>query len=171
MRHETSGARRMLRIAVATAALLAAGGALAQETPVGRWRTIDDHTGKPSGLVRIDEAAGVFSGVIEQILDPDKPKDSVCDKCTDERKGQPIVGLTILRNLKRSGERYEDGDILDPKNGKVYHHAGSPFIKNRETVKMTKEEAEAKGLKPSKSYLKAKAKSAEQEVQGAQEKK
>ena len=120
MRHETSGARRVLRIAVATAALLAAGGALAQETPAGRWRTIDDHTGKPSGLVRIDEAAGVFSGVIEQILDPDKPKDSVCDKCTDERKGQPIVGLTILRNLKRSGERYEDGDILDPKNGKVY---------------------------------------------------
>ena len=48
-------------------------------------------------------------------------------------------------------------DVFVTKNGKVYHHAGSPFIKNRETVKMTKEEAEAKGYKPSKSYLKAKA--------------
>jgi hypothetical protein len=48
-------------------------------------------------------------------------------------------------------------DVYVTKSGKVYHHAASPFIKNRETVKMTKEEAEAKGFKPSKSYLKAKA--------------
>ena len=48
-------------------------------------------------------------------------------------------------------------DVFVTKNGKVYHHAESPFIKNRETVKMTKEEAEAKGYKPSRSYLKAKA--------------
>jgi hypothetical protein len=48
-------------------------------------------------------------------------------------------------------------DVFVTKSGKVYHHAASPFIKNRETVKMTKEEAEAKGYKPSRSYLKAKA--------------
>jgi hypothetical protein len=48
-------------------------------------------------------------------------------------------------------------DVFVTKSGKVYHHAGSPFIKNRETVKMTKEEAEAKGFKPSKSYLKEQA--------------
>ena len=48
-------------------------------------------------------------------------------------------------------------DVFVTKNGKVYHHAESPFIKNRETVKMTKEEAEAKGFKPSRSYLKAQA--------------
>ncbi len=45
-------------------------------------------------------------------------------------------------------------DVFVTKSGKVYHHAESPFIQNRETVKMTKEEAEAKGYKPSKSYLK-----------------
>ena len=60
-------------------------------------------------------------------------------------------------------------DVFVTKNGKVYHHAGSPFIRNRETVKMTKEEAEAKGYKPSRSYLKAKAQAAEQEAQKANE--
>ncbi len=59
-------------------------------------------------------------------------------------------------------------DVFVTKNGKVYHHAGSPFIKNRETVKMTKEEAEAKGYKPSKSYLKEKAAEEKQPSENAQ---
>lgn len=111
--------------AILTSALLslAATHAAAQMTPVGLWKTIDDDTKKEKSLVRIKESGGVYSGVVEKFLDPETKADSVCDKCTDERKDKPVLGLTILRNLKQSADDkalYEGGDILDPKNGKVY---------------------------------------------------
>jgi uncharacterized protein (DUF2147 family) len=91
-------------------------------SPVGLWKTIDDKTGKEKSLVRITESGGVLSGSIEKLLDPNVKKDAVCDECTDERKGKPLAGLNIIRGLKQSsdGEIWEDGNILDPKNGKVY---------------------------------------------------
>lgn len=90
-------------------------------TPVGLWKTIDDETGKEKSFVRITEANGVVSGKIEKLLDPAKA-DAKCDKCTDERKDQPVAGMTIIRNVKKDGDddRWEGGDILDPNNGKVY---------------------------------------------------
>jgi len=97
--------------------------ALAQMTPVGLWKTIDDDTHKEKSLVRITESGGAVSGKIEKLLDPSDDAKDVCDKCTDERKGQPIIGLTILRNLKQSENDkslWEGGDVLDPGNGKVY---------------------------------------------------
>ncbi|HUN90880.1 MAG TPA: DUF2147 domain-containing protein, partial [Burkholderiaceae bacterium] len=90
------------------------------ESPAGLWQTIDDHSGKPAGLVRVVDADGIVSATIERVLDPSKPKDATCDKCTDERRGLPVVGLRFLRNMHRAGDRYEGGDILDPENGKVY---------------------------------------------------
>jgi uncharacterized protein (DUF2147 family) len=102
----------------------AAGLALAQAqtqaaSPVGLWKTIDDETGKEKSYVRITEANGVVSGKIEKLLDPGKA-DAKCDKCTDERKDQPVVGMTIIRNVKADGEQWDGGEILDPNNGKVY---------------------------------------------------
>ena len=97
--------------------------ASAQGTPAGLWKTIDDGTRKEKSLVRIVEQNGVFMGRIERVLDPDAPKDAVCKECTDERKDKPVVGMTILRNIKVSGDdkaTFEGGDILDPNNGKVY---------------------------------------------------
>jgi uncharacterized protein (DUF2147 family) len=103
------------------ALLLASSAAFAQATPVGLWKTIDDETGKEKSLVRISEAAGTLSGKVEKLLDPAKA-DAKCDKCSDERKDQPVAGLTILRNVKKNEGRDEwgGGDILDPNNGKVY---------------------------------------------------
>jgi uncharacterized protein (DUF2147 family) len=89
-------------------------------SPVGLWRTIDDATGKPRGLVRIYEQDGKLFGRIEGTLIPDDPPDQVCDQCTDERKGMKKLGLVILRNLRRDGDAWDRGDILDPDNGKVY---------------------------------------------------
>ena len=103
------------------AALLAAGIASAQMTPVGLWKTIDDDGKTEKSLVRIIEVGGVVSGKVEKLLDPKTKPDDVCDKCTDERKDKPVVGLTIIRNAKKSGdETWEGGDITDPNNGKVY---------------------------------------------------
>ena len=114
-----------LSLVVQIGALLAvlAGNASAQ-TLVGLWKTVDDDTGKAKSLVRIVERDGRVAGRIEKLLDPDDPADAVCDRCSDERRNQPILGMTILRDLRRSdggANRWEGGDILDPENGKVYH--------------------------------------------------
>jgi uncharacterized protein (DUF2147 family) len=94
-------------------------GAFAQ-SPTGLWRTIDDATGKEKALVRISETSGVFSAKIEKLLAADAKPDAKCDQCTDARKDQPVVGLTIMRNVKKNENIYDGGDILDANNGKVY---------------------------------------------------
>jgi uncharacterized protein (DUF2147 family) len=98
--------------------------ALAQSmTPAGLWKTVDDSTKKEKSLVRIVEANGVYTGKVEKIIDPDAPKDALCKDCSDERKDKPIVGMTIIRNIKASADDktvFDGGDILDPNNGKVY---------------------------------------------------
>ena len=112
-----------MKTLIATLSLtLAAFAAQAQMTPVGLWKTIDDDGKTEKSLVRLTEAGGVVSGKIEKIFDASKA-DSKCDKCTDERKDKPVVGMTIIRNAKQTAddkEHWEGGDILDPNNGKVY---------------------------------------------------
>ena len=113
----------MLKIAIAALALAASAAAWAQATPVGLWKTIDDDTGKEKSLVRISESGGVLTGRIEKLLDPATKPDAVCEKCTDERKNQPLVGLTIIENAKRdAGDAavWTGGEITDPNNGKSY---------------------------------------------------
>nr|WP_297355985.1 DUF2147 domain-containing protein [uncultured Caldimonas sp.] len=108
---------------LALAALLAAGTAFAQSTPVGLWKTIDDETKKEKSLVRVTESDGVVTGRIEKLLDPATKPDAVCEKCSDERKDQPIVGLQIIRNVKKNADdpaMWDGGRILDPNNGKDY---------------------------------------------------
>jgi uncharacterized protein (DUF2147 family) len=115
--------RTFLRSAAAGAMLAAllvpAGQAFAQaDTPVGLWRSIDDETKSPRALIRIAEQGGTLVGRIEKIL-TDKT-DAVCDKCTDQRKDKPVQGMTILTGLKKDGDEWSGGEILDPNNGKVY---------------------------------------------------
>jgi uncharacterized protein (DUF2147 family) len=87
-------------------------------TPIGRWKTIDDKTGKPKAIVQIYQENGKLYGKIEATLQPDAKK--FCEECKDERKGQPVIGMVIVRGLVLHGEEYSGGDILDPDNGKVY---------------------------------------------------
>jgi uncharacterized protein (DUF2147 family) len=98
-----------------------AGAAFAQATPVGLWKTIDDETKQEKSFVRITESAGVLSGRIEKIVDPAK-QDSVCDKCEDARKGQKVLGMTIVEGVKKNADEpyWDGGTILDPNNGKTY---------------------------------------------------
>jgi uncharacterized protein (DUF2147 family) len=92
----------------------------ADTTPAGLWKTIDDNTGKPRSLIRINENNGEYSAVVEKGLLETDTGDKVCDKCTDERKGQKIIGMTIAKGLKKNGSKYDGGEILDPDNGKIY---------------------------------------------------
>ena len=97
--------------------------AQAQSTPVGVWKTIDDETKKEKSLIRLTEEGGVVTGKLEKFLDPATKPDAACDKCTDDRKDKPIMGMTLVRNAKQGADNkevWEGGDILDPNNGKVY---------------------------------------------------
>jgi len=92
----------------------------ANNTPAGLWKTIDDNTGKPRSLIRITETNGEYSAVIEKGLLASDTGDALCDKCTDERKGKRIIGMTIVNGIKQKGDDFEGGEILDPDNGKTY---------------------------------------------------
>jgi uncharacterized protein (DUF2147 family) len=95
--------------------------AMAQATPAGLWKTIDDETKTEKSFVRITENGGVFSGKVEKIVDPAKQGEK-CDKCSDERKDKPILGMTILEGVKKNASEpyWDGGTIVDPNNGKVY---------------------------------------------------
>jgi uncharacterized protein (DUF2147 family) len=100
---------------------LAAGSALAQGTPAGLWKTIDDETKVEKSLVRITDSGGVLSGKVEKILSDQA--DAKCTECSDERKDKPVMGMTILRGIKPDANEkgsWVGGDILDPNNGKIY---------------------------------------------------
>jgi uncharacterized protein (DUF2147 family) len=88
-------------------------------TPVGRWRTFDDKiAGKAKAIIVLYEEKGLLFGRVETLVDPDAVK--ICDKCSDERKGQAVTGMVVVRRMKKDGDEYTGGDILDPKNGSVY---------------------------------------------------
>lgn len=87
--------------------------------PAGRWRTVDDRTGVTKGVVELREVDGELRGVVVASFRKDRPNPT-CDACDGERKGQPVIGMTFLWGLKRDGEGWSGGHILDPENGKVY---------------------------------------------------
>lgn len=115
-------------------ALLLANAALAQ-SPVGAWQTIDDGSGKPRSVVQIEEKSGLLEGKITQIfLQPCEPPDPVCTKCSGERKNAKVVGMTILWGLKKDGEQWTGGSILDPANGTTYRSA--LWLEDADTLKV-----------------------------------
>ena len=108
----------------ALAGVLLAGAvtAMAQTaTPIGMWQTIDDHTGQPKALVQIDQDSnGSLSGKVVKGLGANDQPDRRCTACTDARKDQPILGMTIINDMQKDGDGWDNGQILDPENGKVY---------------------------------------------------
>ena len=90
-------------------------------SPVGLWETVSDRLGKPDGRVRIVEVAGELRGTVIQVYSPPNERpDPVCEKCEGALKDKPVVGLTILTGVRRAGDGYGAGEILDPNNGKTY---------------------------------------------------
>ena len=96
--------------------------AVAQMSPVGHWHTLDEKTNEVKSQIQITESGGVVSDKIEKLLRKDAKQDAVCDECSDDRKGKPLLGLEIIRGAKKAADKnvWEDGKILDPENGKNY---------------------------------------------------
>lgn len=116
-----------LAASVLCGALLALTGGLAvaqaQATPVGIWKTIDDKTKTERAQIRIQESGGVLTGRIEKLLAADAKPDGVCDQCSDDRKDKPMIGLEVLRGVKKNADDaaiWDGGTILDAAEGKVY---------------------------------------------------
>lgn len=85
----------------------------------GKWKTIDDESGKAKSYVEIyKKSDGKYYGKIVQLLI--KPEDPNCSKCKDDRKGKPLVNLEIIRGLVKDGDEFSGGTITDPKTGKTY---------------------------------------------------
>jgi uncharacterized protein (DUF2147 family) len=112
----------MNRFFAGFAYLAIAGAAMAQNTPVGKWNSIDDKTKEPKAEITITEGAGGLSGKITKRLTKEAKAEDKCDECKDARKGQPIMGLEIIRGGKKEegADVWSGGKILDPENGKEY---------------------------------------------------
>ena len=94
----------------------------AQMTPVGTWRTIDDNTGEAKSELVITDNAGVLTGRLVKLLSKSSDQNAVCDKCPDDRKGKPLIGLELMRGAKKAEGKdvWEGGKIVDPEGGTVY---------------------------------------------------
>ena len=114
--------RRLALIATLSLTALATQ-AMAQNTPVGRWHSIDDETKEIKSEIVITDNGGVLTGRIEKLLRKGADQTRRCTECTDDRKDQPLIGLEIIRGAKKveGKDVWEGGQILDPENGKSYN--------------------------------------------------
>jgi uncharacterized protein (DUF2147 family) len=85
----------------------------------GKWKTIDDNSGKAKSIVEIYKKDGKVYGKVIEILNPER-QNAKCDNCEGADKEKPILGMEIIRGLEKDDDEYNGGRILDPESGKLY---------------------------------------------------
>jgi uncharacterized protein (DUF2147 family) len=85
----------------------------------GKWHSTNENTGEVDSVIEVYKKDGKAFAKVVDIKDAAR-KDAVCEKCEDENKNRPILGLNILTGLEKDGEEWSGGNILDPRNGKIY---------------------------------------------------
>lgn len=90
-------------------------------TVFGKWKSIDDNTGEPRSIVELYENNGKLYGKIVRLFQkPGEDDDQICGQCEGENKNKKIQGMVIINGLTKDGEKWGDGQILDPDSGDFY---------------------------------------------------
>ena len=110
-------------------------GTSTSKSPIGTWQTIDDHWNKVKSVVEIKDVNGELKGYVRKIfLLPHEGTDPVCTECDGDLKNTKVVGMKIIWDFKKEGDKWVDGKILDPGNGSVY--ASSIWLIDSDTLKV-----------------------------------
>jgi len=85
----------------------------------GKWKTVDGETGQEKSIIEIYEENGEVFGKVVDILNPEE-KDALCKKCEGDEYNMPVMGLVLIKQLKKIGKFYRGGTIFDPERGKKF---------------------------------------------------